>query len=333
MLDFLQIINREDILHMDKEKRDNYTLNGSYHTIEIKSEEPTVTDSASDCITTRINKSRTIATSIINPNKYDGDIFKFSEFKNTFSEILKENGIENYRITRADMRFDNYDKSHYLAFAKLNKYIISALMVTYEVKNRYRTVDLVTDDQLTIAIKNDYFEIENYDRERKNEITGNTVEPAKARLEERTKSRQWRKLNDGVLCFSNSDYNMELLKTEFTNGWSLRWDKAKENLELVQDTYNDALLKKYREGKNARPVQFRTLTDFLIQNQNSIFTSMQMVNLLNRLKEENPELPYKNAETRAKYHKRKYGIEYFSKTDVNYAIKEIKRATKEYFKN
>lgn len=92
----------------------------------------------------------------------------------------------------------------------------------------------------------------------------------------------------------------------------------------MQKVYNEALQKKYYDGLNARPVQFRTLTDFLIQNQDSIFTSMQMVDLLKRLGVSNPE-------SRAKYHKKKYGIEYFSKSDVEYAIKEIKRATQQYF--
>ncbi len=312
---------------MNRQKRNNYALNGSFHTLEIKSQEvtPTKEKPVSNCITTRINQDGTIATSKINPNKLDGDIFSFNDFKKVFTTILEESGIREYRMTRADLRLDNYDKEHYLAFAKLNKYILSALALTYSVKNRYKTVELISENQLSIAIKNDYFEVENYDRAAKSEITGNITEPAQARFEERTTAKQWRKLNEGI-DFFESDWNFQLLKQEFTSGWETRWQKARENLKLVQEVYNEELVKKYHKGKNSYPVQFRTLTDFLIRYQESIFTSMQMVDLLKRLGIE-------NAEDRAKYHKKKYGIEYFSQADVDFAIKEIKRATKTYFEN
>lgn len=316
----------KDRIKMNKSKKENYKLTASYHTLEIKSDDVCLNETETDYVKSKIAKDGSYTVSIVNPNKYDGDIFGFEQFKTVFREILEEAQIDLYRITRADMRFDNYDKEHYRAYSKLNKYLISALMVTYEVKNRYKTVDLVTEDQLSIAIKNDYFEIENYDRERKSEITSNSSEPAKARLEERTKAKTWRKLNNNQIYYADNKHNMELLKREFTEGWDERWNKAKKNLKLVQDVYNSALVKKYYEGLNVRPVQFRTITDFLIQHQQSIFTSMQMVDLLKRL-------GVTNAESRAKYHKKKYGIEYFSQQDVDYAIKEIKRATRHFFES
>ena len=39
------------------------------------------------------------------------------------------------------------------------------LAVTYKVKNTYRSTNLFTQKQLSVAIKNKYFEIENYDKE------------------------------------------------------------------------------------------------------------------------------------------------------------------------
>lgn len=312
---------------MNQEKRKKYVLTGSYHTLEIKSKEtvPTQNKQISKCITTKINSEGTIATSKINSNKLVGDIFTFSEFKKILDIILKENGINEYRITRADMRLDNYSDEHYQAFAKLNKYLISAVALTYSIKNRYKTVELINENQLSIAVKNDYFELENYDRAAKSEITKNITEPAKARFEERTVSRKWRELNGGDKFFV-SDWNFQLLKKEFTTGWETRWNKARENLKLVQDTYNEELVKKYYQTKNSYPVQFRTLTDFLIRYQESIFTSRQMINLLKCLGIE-------NAENRAKYHKKRYGIEYFSQKDVDFAIREIKRASRTYFEN
>lgn len=73
-------------------------------------------------------------------------------------------------------------------------------------------------------------------------------------------------------------------------------------------------------------MKFRSLTDFLIQYQNCIFCKAQMVDLLSRFDE------VKNPETRAKNHKKRYGIEYFSKKDVEYAVAEIKRASEKFFK-
>lgn len=311
---------------MRTEKRQNYKLTSSIHTLELKSPEyePTTDKKVKDCIVTRINSEGTEAISRINPNKLNGDVFTFSEFKETMGKILDETSIETYRFTRTDMRFDNYNLTHYKSFAKLNKYLISAMAMAYTTKNNYKAEDLFTGNQISIAIKNDYFEVENYDRNHKNKVTGNTSEPAKARLEERTTARQWRGLYQ--MDYVSDETNMTMLEWEFTKKWADRWQKAKKSLQMVQDAYNDALVKKYHEGMNKKPVQFRRLTDFLIQNQESIFTKAQMVDLLGRLGVENPK-------GREKYHKKRYGCEYFSLADVDYAIAEIKRATEEYFKS
>lgn len=301
-------------------------LKGSFHTLEIKSLEYIQPDDKkiNDCIVTRINENGTEAISKINPNKLHGDLFAFSEFQNTIQAILDASGISSYRFTRTDLRLDNYDEQHYKAFAKLNKYLIAAMALTYRTKNNYKALDLFTENQISVAIKNDYFQLENYDRKHKNKITGNKVEPAKARLEERTTARQWRQIYSDE--YANQKINMNLLAHEFLTRWAKRWKKARTNLDKVQDAYNDALVKKYHAGLNKKPVQFRSLTDFLIQNQDCIFTSKQMIDLLARLGVKNPK-------ERAKYHKKKYGIEYFSIKDVDYALAEINRATEEYFRS
>lgn len=310
---------------MKQEKRNEYKLTASFHTLELKApthnlREPQ-TEEVDRCATTIVNARGTEATARINPNKFVGDLFTFAGFQNAMKKILDEIGIDEHRLMRADMRFDNYNKEHYKAFSKLNKYLISAMACTYKVKNCYRTEGLFTGNQISIAIKNDYFELENYDRKHKNEVTGNTQEIAKSRIEERTKTKEFKSKYSN---YENLDFNMNVLLQEFTNGWGNRWDKAKKNLKMVQEVYNDELVKKYYQGLNTRPVQFRSLTDFIIQNQDSIFTSMQMIDLLKRLGVDKPE-------ERAKYHKKKYGIEYFSQADVEFAIKEIKRATTAFF--
>ena len=54
-----------------------------------------------------------------------------------------------------------------------------------------------------------------------------------------------------------------------------------------------------------------------------------MIDLLSRF----DEVGAARAKTRAENHKKRYGIEYFSKKDIQRAIKEIKRATNDFFDN
>lgn len=317
---------------MRKEKLENYNLTGSIHTLSIKSPgdvADVLEEDISNCIISNSHQSvgQTITTSIINPNKLIGDLFSYSDFEAVFKTILSGAGIRDYNIIRADMRFDNYNPEHYRQYSKLNRYLISMLAVTYKTKNNYKTNDLFSQKQLSVAIKNDYFEIENYDREAKSKITENHNEPAKARLEERTVSRGWRNIYSKTYpSCDQDDWNMELLKTEFTDGWFQRWDKAILNIDKVHKKYNDELEKIYKEDRHSYPTRFRSLTDFLIQYQDCIFCKSQMIDLLSRFDE------VKNPKTRAENHKKKYGIEYFSKKDVEAAINEVKRATKEFFR-
>ena len=296
---------------MNQQKLNDYTLTGSIHTLAIKSPGivEDIQEEVSNCIVTSSQtKNETTTTSIINVNKLMGDVFRYSDFEAVFGTILAGAGIDDYNIVRADMRFDSYDKEHYRQYAKLNRYLISLLAVTYKVKNAYRTTNLFTQRQLSVAIKNKYFEIENYDKEAESD----GADAAKSRLEERSKS------------WTDKD-----LKKEFTVGWFRRWDKALENVDKVHKAYNDALEQLYKEDKNAYPTRFRSLTDFLIQYQDCIFCKAQMIDLLSRFEEVGAD----KAKTRAENHKKRYGIEYFSKKDIQRAIKEVKRATNEFFDN
>ena len=73
-------------------------------------------------------------------------------------------------------------------------------------------------------------------------------------------------------------------------------------------------------------IRFRSLTDFIIQYQDCIFCKKQMIDLLSRFEE------VKDPKIRAENHKKRYGIEYFSKKDVERAVAEVKRATEEFFR-
>lgn len=317
---------RKDL--MNKQKLDNYNLTGSIHTLSIKSPGMVedIQEEVAKCISSNSqSKNGMVTTSVINPNKLMGDVFSYQEFQAVFNTILAGAGISDYNLIRADMRFDNYEPEHYKQYAKLNRYLISMLAVTYKVKNTYKTENLFNHKQLSVAIKNDYFEIENYDRAAKSELTENHTELAQARLEERTVSRTFRKLYEKCKP-EGEDINMEILKAEFTDGWFARWDKAIQNIDKVHQRYNDELEKIYKEDKNSYPTRFRSLTDFIIQYQDCIFCKKQMIDLLSRFEE------VKDPKIRAENHKKRYGIEYFSKKDVEKAVAEVKRATEEFFR-
>ena len=257
------------------------------------------------CIRSIVTGSSEMVTScVINANNLLGDIFTYDEFLTAVNTIVADVGIEKYWVTRVDMRFDSYDREYYLKNAKLNRFLISMIAVTYNVKNRYRTVDLFSEQQLSVAIKTDEFEIENYDKERES----NGCDRAKSRFELRSKRMKGKDIEQ-----------------EFLIGWPRRWEKSLKNFSKVGERYNEELVRIYREGLMVFPKKFSNLTDFLLQYQNCIFTKEQMIDFLEEIGVKNPKIKYQN-------HKQRYGIELFNIDDVSAAIDEINRATRQYFK-
>lgn len=296
---------------MKKDKLKNYTLTAGIHTVAVKSQGAVddVQSEVEQCITASVHPGRKgsdmSTTSIINPNKLFGDLYSFDECCTAVQTILAGAGIDDYQVIRADMRFDSPDLNHYREFQKLNRYLISALAVAYKVKNAYCSVNLFSQKQLSVAVKNKYFEIENYDKA----AESHGKDPAASRFEIRSK------------CFKDQD-----LRKEFLERWPKRLEKAMKHLEEVQGAYNDALEDLYREGLGADEVRFRSMTDFLLQYQDCIFCKRQLVEFLGRFPDR-----IKNSVTYAENFKKRYRIEYFSESDVKYAVKEIRRAAEEFF--
>lgn len=296
---------------MKKDKLKNYTLTAGIHTVAVKSQGAVddVQSEVEQCITASVHPGRKgsdmSTTSIINPNKLFGDLYSFDECCTAVQTILAGAGIDDYQVIRADMRFDSPDLNHYREFQKLNRYLISALAGAYKVKNAYCSVNLFLQKQLSVAVKNKYFEIENYDKA----AESHGKDPAASRFEIRSK------------CFKDQD-----LRKEFLERWPKRLEKAMKHLEEVQGAYNDALEDLYREGLGADEVRFRSMTDFLIQYQDCIFCKKQLVEFLGRFPDR-----IKNPITYAENFKKRYKIEYFSESDVQYAVNEITRAAGEFF--
>lgn len=293
---------------MNKKLQD-YTMVGSIHTVSIKTPGIIAVPKAYKDILlcrSRVIDDKPETTCKINLDKISDNIYSYKEFQKIWEILLDSAGIEEYKIIRADFRLDTSDPWHYQKFAKLNRYLISMLAVTYHVYNAYKTDNLFTSKQLSVAIKNRYIECENYDKEA--ESKGHDV--ALSRFEIRSKD------------FPCSDF-----KKEFVEHWGKRWDKAIRHISEVHQRYNTALIQQYNSGKKTFPVKFRSLTDFLIQYQNCIFSKNQFIQLLSHF----PEV--ENPTTRAKSYKKKYGTDFYTPDDIQSAVSEIKRAIAFYFDN
>lgn len=294
---------------MTEEKITKYKLRGSIHTLQLSVDGIVRPDqNVSKCVESYSQCKDGIKSKVkINPNKLCGDIFSYDEFKTALDTILVNSGIYEYSIVRADFRLDNYDPTHYKDFIKLNRLIVSLLAVTYNVKNCYKTSDLFTDAQLSVAIKNKRFETEVYDKiaEQKNN-GGHDI--ATSRLELRSKD------------FKNSE-----LRKEFTEHWFLRWNKALLNLDNVLERYNTELLKSYCEQKHSFPKTFRTLADFIMKNESRIFTREQFLNFIYATGD------CKDPRDYLKWYNKRYGFEFINEKDVIYATAEIKQAILNFF--
>lgn len=124
---------------MNVNKRNNYQLTGSIHTLSLISLPVTdIDESIAPCFDT-LSSRENLSYSKINANKLVGDLFSYDEFKTAFDTILGGAGIESYSLSRFDMRFDSFDPEHYRDYAKLNRYLISALAVTYLYSRRRKS--------------------------------------------------------------------------------------------------------------------------------------------------------------------------------------------------
>lgn len=244
----------------------------------------------------------------INVHRLYGDIFKYSEFRTALDTITVNAGINEYQVTRVDVRLDSYNEKDYKKYSKMNRIIVSLLGTTYQTKNNYKCVDLFNNQQLSISVKNDYFQIEYYDKEKQS--CGK--DKAKSRLELRS-------LKVGI--------PPKDISNKFIDEWGRRFDKAIGNYSEMQMRYNRELEQIYLKDRDEFPRKFKNINSFLMQYQECIFTKEQLIDLLSRFEE------VKNPVNKAKNYKQQYGVEYYSERDVNEAIDEIKRAVKEFFES
>ena len=234
---------------------------------------------------------------------------RYSEFLSVLEDILSGVGIEmeEFKIKRADFCFNFKDETHYEAYQKLHRLLLCCLSDAYSFDNAYQAQSLWTYDSLSLAIKNDSYEAENYNKD----LESGGTDEAKSRLEIRSKKIKTE------------------LPHEFMDIWCEKLEKSLDHFEDVQQRYNMNLERLYKEDleKPKKQRKYYNLTSFLLQYQECIFTSAQMVDLLTRFDEvENPRSKAKNFK---KYHH----IEYFSKSDLKYIVAVLKKKMEEYFHN
>lgn len=257
----------------------------------------------------QVAKERTYL--LINPNKNgEGEklITKYSDFVEKMSVILRNVGsdLDSYDVIRADFCFNSTDKDTYSSYQKLHRLLISCLAKAYKYKNCYVSCDLWDFERLSIAIKKDDSEIENYNKHRESEGKDECAN----RLELRSKR----------MSGTSIEY-------QFLTKWFERLDRARKCFNDTQMECNEHLEKLYKMDLEKPPKErnYLSLNAFLLQYKESIYTRKQMINLLSRFDE------VKNPTKKADKFKENHKIEYFSQKDLEYIIDVLKKQTEKYF--
>lgn len=246
----------------------------------------------------------------INPNKVVSEktmIKSYSEFKRILESTLKEVEVRTFQLNRVDLAFNSDHSEDYELFKKLNRLLICCISQKYDIDNCYESRSLWTLKDLSVAIKGDRIEAENYNKEL--ESKGKT--DTKNRLEIRSK-----RMKAGTS-----------IEDEFLGNWCKRLDQSIEEFENVQERYNHILAGLWFEDK-AKPKKeqvFVSETAFLLQYQNCIFNINQLRGLFKKMGFEKPE-------RKAKKFKENHKIEFYSQTDLRVVVKALKKAMQDYFK-
>lgn len=117
---------------MDKQKRSQYKLTGSIHTVNIKSNGiiENIQEDVSDCVYCRSHakNSDMETTSVINPNKLLGNLYTYSEFQTALDTILAGANITDCNVRRAavGVAFSNGRPA-----VLIGRYLIASFCVNY----------------------------------------------------------------------------------------------------------------------------------------------------------------------------------------------------------
>ena len=287
---------------MKRDKLDGLNMYMGIDTLQVKSKSAIEFDSSelpfvrSDIVRKSDNS---YSYYILNPDKGNDNlgIYNSDDYYITLNYMLDKIELDEPLKTRIDFRFDSFD-DNYDQLLKLNKVLLLLLAVKYKVSNRYKSQDLLTNEELTMRIQTKYIEAENYNKslqEPEGEVKNRLELRSKAlnhdipeNLKEWFEFCKWRDRLDNVITASNFD-------------------------NLIKKT-NAALADRYKEWTDKKG---HKLSNFIVHYENCIYTMPQLKQLLQML-------GVSNYEQKAKDYKRLYDIECFSLREVkDYSAKII----------
>lgn len=198
----------------------------------------------------------------VNPNKNNGGYIleKYSDFKKVMKTVFDEIGVDDFEWKRIDLSFNTLDNKYYENYTKLNRLLIACFASATNDYNTYDTRNFWTGCTKSLATKNNYREVEFYDKQDESQNRS----PYYSRLE----FRSLRMRAD--------------IETEFLTIWFDRLDKAVREFEDVQHKFNQHMAEIYLNDlkKKKQERQFLSINSFLMTRKDYIFTSRQMKNLL-----------------------------------------------------
>ena len=244
----------------------------------------------------------------VNPNKNNGGYIleKYSDFKKVMKTVFDEIGVDDFEWKRIDLSFNTLDNKYYENYTKLNRLLIACFASATNDYNTYDTRNFWTGCTKSLATKNNYREVEFYDKQDESQ----NKSPYYSRLE----FRSLRMRAD--------------IETEFLTIWFDRLDKAVREFENVQHKFNQHMAEIYLNDlkRKKQERQFLSINSFLMTRKDYIFTSRQMKNLLMLI-----GLNEKQAQNKAYNFKKHHKIEYFKKEDLAAIVADIKTKITDYF--
>lgn len=244
----------------------------------------------------------------VNPNKNNNGYIleKYSDFERVMKNVFDEIGVDDFEWKRLDLSFNTLDNTHYENYTKLNRLLIACFASATNDYNTYDTRNFWTGSTKSLATKNNYREVEFYDKQDESQKKS----PYFSRLE----FRSLRMRGD--------------IETEFLIIWFDRLDRAVQEFENVQNKFNQYMAEVYLNDlkKKKHERQFLSINSFLMTRKDYIFTSRQMKNLLMLI-----GLNKKQAQNKAYNFKKYHKIEYFKKEDLVAIVTDIKAKITDYF--
>ena len=302
---------------MNKQKLKDYVLTGGITELSLKVSGFIKIGKMDYISDTSYDKAKDESLISIDFEKYNGILLSLSEFKKTMEDITKECGIGDYKIVRTTFCLTNSNAIDSDAYKKLNGYIMEALCIAYDMDTSFYATDFFAVEPEGQVIKSRIFEVDNQYK------NGKKKQP---KLKLRTMSCGWRRIHFDVK--SENNQNAEFLRSELEGEWTNRLDVALSNLEEAQKQHTEALEREWNSVKGAFPVRYTGLTAFVLWNQDVIFTKKQLIDLCKRIDESGSDPVMK-----AGNYKKRYGIEFFSRSDMQTAVAEIKRAIINFCEN